>query len=108
MFTTALLLNNPRNVLAVVFEAGGRAVDGGFCARAVRTALGLEEDQRGGAAYARAINRLRTRMSVVHWRANAMNAQKLINAVRRRIAGGGGYLPPVGPGGLGGGIGAAG
>ena len=104
----ARLVNDPRNIITVAFESGGRVVDGGFCARAVRLAQGLEEDQRGGVAYARAINRLRTRLSVVHWRANAINAQKLTNAVRRRVKGGGGYLPPVGPGGLGGGIGAAG
>jgi hypothetical protein len=99
----ATLVVDPNGVTPFVFETGGRMSDGGFIAKAVRLALGLSEDEAHGTAYARLLASVRTRLSVAHWRANALNARKLLTAVRRRAEGGGGFLPPVGAGGLGGG-----
>ena len=103
----AALVNNPRSILSYVVETGGRVHDGGVVTQLVRAALGLLPGEKS-VAYARAVTRMRTWLSVVHWRFVGRGARKMIHAVRRRADGGGALLPPSGAGGLGGGVGQGG
>lgn len=104
-------VNDASRIMPLVFETGERMRDGpspGFLVRAARLALGVPEGSKEhGAEVAGLVADLRVTLSVVFWRGVALKMQRLINAVRRRIDGGGlAYLPAVGLGARGGGVGA--
>jgi hypothetical protein len=100
--------NGPHGIRPLIVETWGRVVDHGFFASAARMAVGAVAPGAGGAAYARVLRELRLRTSVVVWRFAALHAHRLVKAVARQVAGGGDFLPPVGVGGLGGGLGVPG
>jgi hypothetical protein len=96
-----------RSIRPLVVECGGRVVDCGFLSDAAAMATGVVGPGAGGLAYARVLSEMRLRISHIVWLSNVHAARRLVDAVARRVAGGGvAFLPPIGLGGAGGGLGA--